>query len=149
MKVRQKTMKSSRKLATKPHDCDARSTWSNAPEEFLQYGSFPSKCEDNNLQTGSCLDTAGTVYRSLEGEAAPVCTEATVSQLDHGLWLLCGNAIRNSRWRGLHNEPRHVISNVRFNLNYSQAIKRTFDILGSLFLLAALQPFFVLIAILI
>jgi lipopolysaccharide/colanic/teichoic acid biosynthesis glycosyltransferase len=67
---------------------------------------------------------------------------------DFGLWLLSGSATRHHRWEFLQETPRDAFrpSNRDFNRS-SCLIKRSCDVIGSLFLLIALFPLFILIAV--
>jgi lipopolysaccharide/colanic/teichoic acid biosynthesis glycosyltransferase len=69
---------------------------------------------------------------------------------DWGLWLLCGAATRHDRWEHLRRiplRPREV-QNISVK-NIQQALKRCCDVLGALFLLSALFPLLLLVAVLI
>jgi lipopolysaccharide/colanic/teichoic acid biosynthesis glycosyltransferase len=74
-----------------------------------------------------------------------------VIQPDLGLWLLLyGSADRHDQWERLRRRPQGGVRARHCGLQYSSSIvKRSCDVIGSLFLLIMLFPLFVLIAILI
>ncbi len=74
-----------------------------------------------------------------------------VIQPDLGLWLLLhGSADRHDQWERLRRRPQGDVRARHCGLQYSSSIvKRSCDVIGSLFLLIMLFPLFVLIAILI
>jgi lipopolysaccharide/colanic/teichoic acid biosynthesis glycosyltransferase len=83
-------------------------------------------------------------------EVAPGISEPEIGRLDLGLWLFYGHARRHDRWERLRETTRRSLDADEWNVRYSTGgFKRCFDVLGSLFLLFALFPVFILTAILI
>jgi lipopolysaccharide/colanic/teichoic acid biosynthesis glycosyltransferase len=125
-------------------------SWDNSPD-------IPQHT-DQLLQNG-CYE---------EGTPGAECTEATsghdiggtqtierqpwleAERPDLGLWLLYGSSIRHDQWERLRGTPMSAVKTRDFSVKYSPAlVKRLCDIAGSLFLLIALLPLFLLVAIVI
>jgi lipopolysaccharide/colanic/teichoic acid biosynthesis glycosyltransferase len=70
-------------------------------------------------------------------------------RLDLGLWLLCGSAIRQRQWEYFQENQQSAATLQDFSVKCSSRIKRSCDVVGSLFLFAVLSPLFILMAILI
>jgi lipopolysaccharide/colanic/teichoic acid biosynthesis glycosyltransferase len=69
---------------------------------------------------------------------------------DLGFWLLYGSAIRHDQWERLLSTPQGAANTRGWNVKYSRdLVKRFCDVAVSVFLLIALLPLFLLIAILI
>ncbi len=92
------------------------------------------------------VERSGTVGH----EVAPGISESGIGRLDLGLWLFYDHARRHEQWKRL-GETTHPSSDAReWSVRYSTGgFKRCFDVLGSLFLLIALLPVFILTTILI
>jgi lipopolysaccharide/colanic/teichoic acid biosynthesis glycosyltransferase len=106
--------------------------------------------------------------RSSEGMIGIACLEATPAHEaqgpqetevqswlggelpDLGFWLLYGSATRSYRWKRLQGTPQDTVTTREFSRSRPTGlIKRSCDVIGSLFLLVVLFPLFALIAILI
>jgi lipopolysaccharide/colanic/teichoic acid biosynthesis glycosyltransferase len=69
---------------------------------------------------------------------------------DFGLWLLYGSATRHDQWERLRGPSSGGVRTLDYSGKYlSHLVKRFCDVMGSLFLLIALLPLFLLIAIVI
>jgi lipopolysaccharide/colanic/teichoic acid biosynthesis glycosyltransferase len=90
------------------------------------------------------------------------CSEATladgvqdtqvveIERADHGFWLLFGSAAQDRQWKRLQGTPKGAVMPLDLCLSRpTSRIKRSCDVIGSLFLLVVLSPLFILIAILI
>jgi lipopolysaccharide/colanic/teichoic acid biosynthesis glycosyltransferase len=125
-------------------------SWDNYLNEPLQ--------DDALFYKGRNSDGMAGIERSETASAQDVQNLQTVEfwpwleveQPDLGLWLLFGSAARHHQWERLQGSPQNRIKTRDFSLNRSAAlIKRSCDVIGSLLLLIALFPLFILIAILI
>jgi lipopolysaccharide/colanic/teichoic acid biosynthesis glycosyltransferase len=115
-------------------------SWDNSPDEHLQDDMPFHKTRNSDGMDGiGCPETV-----SAQG------VQGSQERPDLGLWLLFGPAGRHHQWERLQGTPKGGIKTRDFSLNRSAAlIKRSCDVAGSLLLLAALFPLFILIAILI
>jgi lipopolysaccharide/colanic/teichoic acid biosynthesis glycosyltransferase len=124
--------------------------WDNSPNERFQ-SDTPFH---DDYSSGGLIDvshvrgTAGTKVQDMEAIGAPPWSE--IVQPDLGLWLLHRSASRHDQWKRLSELPRSLVSARHCGLQYSSSwLKRGCDIVGSLFFLIMLSPFFILVAILI
>jgi len=94
----------------------------------------------NTIVVHNALDQRAVEVRSRAGE---------VRRLDLGLWLLCGDAIRQGQWEHLQETSQGTGKVQDSRMKWAPIIKRGCDIVGSIVALAVSSPLFVLIAILI
>lgn len=134
---------------TESQTYDYRPAWDNSPEDLLP-SSIPlyNGCRRGDTAGIECLDTS-EIHGSLDRQTIQVRSRFEAKRLDLGLWLLCGAAIRQSQWEHLQEKSQGAAKVQDFSLKCSPAIKRSCDVMGSLFLLAVLSPLLMLIAILI
>jgi lipopolysaccharide/colanic/teichoic acid biosynthesis glycosyltransferase len=124
--------------------------WDNAPDERLQTsGPFHDEHSLSGLINVAHVErTAATTVQDTDAIAGPPCSE--IGQPDLGLWLLHSAASRHDQWKRLAELPRSFAGARHCGLQYASSwLKRSCDIIGSLFLLITLSPFFALVAILI
>lgn len=140
---------SSADAVTEPRSYDYRSRWDTFPEEGLPTNG--SGC--NNYGGGDAVETKSmhTIVADdvLGRQISWDRSRSEVKRPDRGLWLLRGSAIRQSRWEYFQGNSHNMTMSHDVSMSCSPAIKRSCDIIGSLFLLGVLSPLFVLIAILI
>jgi lipopolysaccharide/colanic/teichoic acid biosynthesis glycosyltransferase len=124
--------------------------WDNSPNEQFQ-ADTPFHDE---YSSGGPIDlthvsgTAGTKVQDMETIRPPARSE--IVQRDLGLWLLHRAASRHDQWKRLSELSRNLVSARHCGSQYSSSwLKRSCDILGSLFFLIMLSPVFILVAILI
>jgi lipopolysaccharide/colanic/teichoic acid biosynthesis glycosyltransferase len=71
-------------------------------------------------------------------------------RIDYGCWLLFGSATQHRQWKRLQGIPKGTVRPLDLSLSRpTSRVKRSCDVMGSLFLLMALSPLLILIAILI
>lgn len=89
-------------------------------------------------------------HEILRSQPTESTTLGDTQRPDLGLWLLCGAATRHDRWEYLRRIPlrSREVQNISVK-NIQDAVKRCFDVLGALFLLGALFPLLLLVAVLI
>jgi lipopolysaccharide/colanic/teichoic acid biosynthesis glycosyltransferase len=124
------------------------SSWNNSPDESLQ--NDPSFYIGRNNDGVVEIEYSAPVHdvQALPGlETRP---RLEVKRPDLGLWLLYGSTFRSYRWERLQETPQgagktHDCSSHRL----VGLIKRSCDVIGSLFLLIVLFPMFILVAVLI
>jgi lipopolysaccharide/colanic/teichoic acid biosynthesis glycosyltransferase len=124
--------------------------WDNSPiERFQSNAPFHDEYSSGgSIDVEHVKGTAGTNVQDMETMAPPPSSE--IMQPDLGLWLLHRAASRHDQWKQLREAPRSFVSARHCGLQYSSSwLKRTCDIIGSLFFLIMLSPFFVLVAVLI
>lgn len=138
---------SSADMLTEPRAYDCRPTWDNSSEKFLLNSIPPHGGYCNDTVGIECLDRIA-IDSSLN-ETTQVRPLSEPKKLDLGLWLLCGSVIRQSQWKQLQEKSQGSTNVEDFSLKCSPAIKRSFDVTGSLLLLVILSPLFILMAILI
>ncbi len=130
-----------------PRTYDYRLAWDRSPEDLSPSNvSLHDCCRGDNTAEIACLGAIG-VHSPLGRKPIQVRSRLEgAKQLDLGLWLLCGSAIRQSQWEHLQEKSQSV---AKFQDFYSPIIKRTCDVVGSICLLVALSPLFLLMIILI
>ena len=135
---------------TEPRTYDHRPAWDNSPEDLS-----PSKvplhigCRGDDTMGIECLDMTA-VHDPLDRQTIQVWSRLEeAKRLDLGLWLLGGSAVRQSGWEHLQKKSQSAAKIQGFSLKCSSAIKRSCDVVGSLFLLTVLSPLVILMAILI
>jgi lipopolysaccharide/colanic/teichoic acid biosynthesis glycosyltransferase len=140
---------SSADALTEPRTYDYRPAWGGSPEDLLP-NNMPlhNGCRSDSTAGIECLDTIA-VHDPLDRQTIQVRSRLEAKGLDLGLWLLCGSAIRKSQWEHLQEKSQSAAKVQGFSLKCSPAIKRSCDVVGSLFLLAVSSPLFILMAILI
>jgi lipopolysaccharide/colanic/teichoic acid biosynthesis glycosyltransferase len=118
--------------------------WDNSSRKSVQNGPPFQNPRDNGGTTGiERLETAPA-----HGILDTPAVEAEL--IDHGLWLLFGSATQHRQWKRLQETLRGTVRPLDLGLNRpTSRIKRSCDVIGALFLLVALSPVFILIAILI
>jgi lipopolysaccharide/colanic/teichoic acid biosynthesis glycosyltransferase len=125
-------------------------SWEDSREEPLQGDQPFHNGPDSDGMVGiECSEVASphVVQASLAAEAR---SWSAAERPDCGLWLLSGSAARHHQWELLQETPRGGVKPSDYGLNRSSdLIKRSCDVIGSLLLLIALFPLFILIAILI
>ena len=108
-------------------------------DEYSSSGSI--EVEDINGIAGMNVQDAETMGPTPSSE---------IVQPDPGLWLLHLAASRQDQWKLPREVPQSFVSARHCGLRYSSSwLKRSCDIMGSLFFLTMLSPLFVLVAILI
>jgi lipopolysaccharide/colanic/teichoic acid biosynthesis glycosyltransferase len=130
-------------------DCTYMQYWDNSPIEQSQSNApFLNEYSSGSINVEHVKGNAGTNVQGTETLALPPLSE--IVQPDFGLWLLHRAASRHDQWERLREAPRSFVSARLCGLQYSSSwLKRSCDIIGSLFFLIMLSPFFVLVAILI
>jgi lipopolysaccharide/colanic/teichoic acid biosynthesis glycosyltransferase len=136
---------------TEPRTYDYRHAWDNSPEN-LSPSNIPlhKGCHSDGTAEIECLGTIA-VHGRLDRQTIQVRSRLErAKRLDLGLWLLCGSAVRQSQWEHLQEKSQSAATKVQdFSMKCSPAIKRSCDVVGSLFLLTVLSPLFILMAIVI
>jgi lipopolysaccharide/colanic/teichoic acid biosynthesis glycosyltransferase len=124
--------------------------WDDSQNERFQSDTpFPDEYSNGGLiDVAHVKRTAGTKAQDMEAIGAPPWSE--IVQPDLGLWLLHRAASRHDQWKRLSELTRSLVSARRCGLQYSSSwLKRSCDIVGSLFFLIMLSPVFILVAIVI
>jgi|SRR5271170_1390103 len=119
-------------------------SWDNSSRKSVQNGAPFQNPRGNGGTVGiECSETA-PAYGILDTQAVEI------ERTDHGFWLLFGSATQHRQWKRLQGTPKGKVRSLNLGLNRSTGrIKRSCDVIGSLFLLMALTPLFILIATLI
>jgi lipopolysaccharide/colanic/teichoic acid biosynthesis glycosyltransferase len=141
---------SSPKAVAEPRTHDYRPAWDNSPEDLSPSNiSLHKGRRDDDTGGIECLDTI-----AIQGPSDRQTTEVRsrfgkTKRLDFGLWLLCGPATRQSQWEHFQEKQQSAATIQDFSFRCSSGLKRSCDVVGSLFLLAILSPLFILMAIVI
>jgi lipopolysaccharide/colanic/teichoic acid biosynthesis glycosyltransferase len=143
-------MTSSKDAFVAPGPCVYTQYWNNCPNERLhdegpfQYGGcYGGVIDVERVEATSARDIRDT-------EAVETCPWSKVVQPNLGLWLLHSSANRHNQWEHLRRIPRDNVIARHCGLQYSSSLlKRSCDVIGSLFFLVMLFPIFILVAILI
>ena len=113
------------------------SSWNNSRNISLQAGPL---LRNGCYEDGMAVDTQVIEPRPWLEPERP----------DLGLWLLYGSATRHDQWERLRGPSSGSVRSLDYSGKYlSHLVKRFCDVMGSLFLLIALLPLFLLITILI
>jgi lipopolysaccharide/colanic/teichoic acid biosynthesis glycosyltransferase len=135
---------------TEPRTYVYPSSWDNATEERLRDDIWSNNGRSSDGTAGIDCSEATTVHDVPARQAVEARSWLKVKQPDFGLWLLCGGVIRHDQWERLRGIVQSAATTRHFSLNGSSSlVKRYCDVVASLFLLIALFPLFILIAVLI
>jgi lipopolysaccharide/colanic/teichoic acid biosynthesis glycosyltransferase len=124
--------------------------WDNAPNERLQDEVLfqDGRCDGGVIDVEGVEATSGQDIRDTWAVETHPWSE--VVQPDLGLWLLHSSANRHDQWERLRRISRGDVIGRQFGLQYSSSLlKRSCDVIGSLFFLITLFPLFIVVAILI
>jgi lipopolysaccharide/colanic/teichoic acid biosynthesis glycosyltransferase len=126
------------------------SSWESSPSEDGQdRPSDHNGCYSDGVVEVECTKGSGS-HDVRRTQAVEVCWCPEVEQADLGLWLLSSYVTRHNRWERLRETGPAKARARKARSKYSaNLVKRSCDIVGSLFLLIVLLPLLVLIAILI
>jgi lipopolysaccharide/colanic/teichoic acid biosynthesis glycosyltransferase len=119
--------------------------------QTYEYPSSWNKSRNISLETGPPLHNG--CYEdgmAVDTQVIEPRTQLEPERPDLGLWLLYGSATRHDQWERLEGPSSDAVRSLDYSGKYlSYLVKRFCDVMGSLFLLIALLPLFLLIAILI
>lgn len=102
-----------------------------------------------NGNTGSNYLQSNAVQETQSAQRAKLYTWPD-TRLDFGFWLLCGSATRQNRWNYLRKLSReNDKANDLISKRSLEIVKRSYDVIASIFLLITLSPLLFLISILI
>lgn len=126
------------------------SSWNDSPDiPSHTTTSFHNGCASEVVATMEFTETISS-HDIQHSEAAEIPSWLENKQPDLGLWLLYGAATRHDHWERFQGARQGGENVQNFSLKYPRdLIKRSCDIVGSLVLLIALLPLFLLIFILI
>lgn len=124
--------------------------WDGLPKEHLQ----DNKAFNNGRDSYSTVEIDCSDASSLHDLPDRETTQVQpfwrkVRRFDLGLWLLCGSAIRQRHWERLREAAQGTVAFSDSTPDCFSNLKRSCDIVGSIFFLITLFPLFILIAILI
>ncbi len=124
-------------------------SWDNLPNEGSQSNTLFRNGDCDNRVTGvECV--AASSHSGRDTQAVEVRPWSEARQPDLGLWLLHSSTNRHDQWERLLRLFPGGVRARHFGLQYSSSIvKRSCDVIGSLFFLVLLLPLFIVVAILI
>jgi lipopolysaccharide/colanic/teichoic acid biosynthesis glycosyltransferase len=124
--------------------------WDTIPNAGLQTNTpCRNKSYDNRVTGLECVEEAAS-HRGRDAQAVEIWPSSEDRQPDLGFWLLHRSADRHDQWERLLRPSQGGVRVSQGGLQYSSSIvKRTCDVVGSLFLLLVLMPLFIVTAILI
>jgi lipopolysaccharide/colanic/teichoic acid biosynthesis glycosyltransferase len=125
-------------------------SWDNSPDEPLQNGPSFHNGRNSDGTVAVEYSEAATAHNVQGPQKVEVPARLDAWQPDLGLWLLYGSATRSHQWKYLHGTSQGAVKARDYSSNRLAAlIKRSCDVIGSLFLLIMLFPLFILVAVLI
>jgi lipopolysaccharide/colanic/teichoic acid biosynthesis glycosyltransferase len=123
-------------------------SWKDSTDGHLQ--GVPTFGNGHSGDKVTVLQASSTgIHEVVGAQQAELPPESKSKHNDVGFWLLHDPATRHNQWERILGAPQSASEVLVPGLRYASFIKRVFDFIGSLFLLAALLPLFGLIAILI
>jgi lipopolysaccharide/colanic/teichoic acid biosynthesis glycosyltransferase len=140
-------MNSSEDVFTTPQTYVGPPRWEDLPNERSRNNALlQNGCCDNRIAEVECVEaTSSENVRDIRFRPWE-----EVEQPDLGLWLLHGSPDRHDQWERLRRVPVSDVTTRHYGLPYSSSIlKRSCDVIGSMFFLVMLFPLFIVVAILI